>query len=117
MIVLLTARSASDNAGIAMLLLTSLILFILGRLIYKGKMLWILSKEPKGNPSKLKIQQQFRLARRVGSSAIWAAVVTLFGGLSSIRVSSDSLHTLFFSAFIFSIVGPTIYLTQKTNRS
>lgn len=44
MIVLLTARSASDNAGIAMLLLTSLILFILGRLIYKGKMLWILAK-------------------------------------------------------------------------
>lgn len=113
---LLTARTTSDNASIAMLLVTSLILFILGRLIYKGKMLWILAREPKGNPSKLKIQQQFRLARLVGSSAIWAATVTLFGGLSSIRVTSDILHNLFFSAFLFSIIGPTIYLTQKASR-
>ncbi|MGX7419266.1 hypothetical protein ACWOFR_10760 [Carnobacterium gallinarum] len=94
----------------------SFFLFIIGVLTYNGKTLRIPLRVSKNNPNKAKIQQQLKFARFIGLSSIWASVVTLLGSLSLIKVASDIVHTIFVSAFFFSILGPTIFLAQRQSK-
>lgn len=105
--------SLSSNESFEWLLGTSLLLFIIGFVIYTGKVFLIPVRVSKNQPKKSKIQQQLRFTRQVGLSSIWLSIITLLGSLSLIREMSLWLHNVFLSAFIFSILGPTIYFTQR----